>query len=76
MTWSVIVDTKAHKQLRKIPRAQNERILVALETLASNPYSGDIEKIAGEKDVCAVGSAITEYSTRSIRVNGPLMFLV
>ena len=50
MSWEVIVDPDARKQLKRIPRRDRERIRAALREFAANPYAGDIRKIEGEED--------------------------
>lgn len=51
MTWRLAVDPKARKQLRKIPKDYAQRILDVINGLASNPFAGDIEKMARQGDV-------------------------
>lgn len=51
MIWQIIVDSGARKQLKRIPRRDVERILEAISEFSVNPFSGDIEKVEGEKDV-------------------------
>lgn len=51
MNWTVVVDADARKQLKRIPRADAERIRAALREFVVNPYAGDIRKMEGEVDV-------------------------
>ena len=51
MNWGVRVAKYAAKNLKKIPSKDQARILEALREIAENPFSGDIEKIAGEAHV-------------------------
>ena len=49
--FQLIVDSSVQKQLRPLPKRDAERILSAIAELAVNPYSGDVIKMQGEKDV-------------------------
>lgn len=51
MNWELKVDDFAKKQLSRIPKKDVERIVLILRELAVDPYSGDIQKMRGEKDV-------------------------
>ncbi|MBU1015259.1 type II toxin-antitoxin system RelE/ParE family toxin [Patescibacteria group bacterium] len=50
MNWEVLVANAAKKRLRRFPKRDAEQILSAVEQFAVSPYSGDIEKMEGEKD--------------------------
>ena len=50
MHWDLIVDESVHKALRRIPRSDAERLYAAIQEFAVNPFTGDIEKMEGEKD--------------------------
>lgn len=45
------IDPAVFKYLEKIPRDNAERILFIIKNLATNPYSGDIQKMKGEENV-------------------------
>ncbi len=45
MTWSVNVAKDAQKLLAKIPAKDEEHIIVALQQMRSDPFSGDIVKL-------------------------------
>lgn len=51
MNWVLQVDSAVYKILRKIPGHDARRILFAIETLALDPFVGDIQKIKGETNV-------------------------
>lgn len=49
--WVLQIDPDISKKLQKFPQKDTKRILAAIEALTFNPYSGDIQKMAGEKNV-------------------------
>lgn len=49
--WVLQIDPVVFKTLKKIPRKNAERILFTIENLPFNPFSGDIQKMKGEKNV-------------------------
>lgn len=49
-SWVLRADPATYKFLEKIPRHDAERILLIIESLPNNPFSGDIQKMQGEKD--------------------------
>jgi len=51
MNWTVAVDPAARKQLKRIPKADAERIRAVAREFVVNPYAGDIRKMEGEEDV-------------------------
>lgn len=50
-SWSLEIDPQVYKNLKKLPRRDVERIVKTIESLPANPYLGDIQKMAGEKNV-------------------------
>lgn len=50
MSWELQISKSAKKNLKLFPKKDAEKILSALEDFFSNPYPGDIEKIAGEEN--------------------------
>ncbi len=50
MNWGLIVDDFVKKQLKRIPRHDTRRLLIAINELVINPFAGDIEKMEGEKN--------------------------
>ena len=48
--WGLEIDPDFFKELRRVPRADAERILSTIESLPLNPYEGDIQKMKGEKN--------------------------
>ncbi|MEK7062209.1 MAG: hypothetical protein AAB504_03460 [Patescibacteria group bacterium] len=51
LNWVLQIDPVIYKFLKKIPRKDAERILIAINVLPNNPFYGDIQKMGGEKDV-------------------------
>ena len=49
--WLLQVDPQVYKDIKKFPPKDVRRILGAIETLPTNPYAGDIQKMTGEDDV-------------------------
>jgi mRNA interferase RelE/StbE len=48
MSWAVAVSNRARKNLKRVPAADQQRILAALEVMRADPLSGDIVKLAGQ----------------------------
>ncbi len=46
--WNVEVRGKARKKLKKIPAKNAGMILEVIDGLKTDPFEGDIEKLAGE----------------------------
>ena len=51
MNWVLIIDKAVKKQLQKIPKKDREKIIATINEFVINPYTGDMEKMEGEKDV-------------------------
>ena len=51
MSWQLLVDNEVRKQLQKIPRPEADRLSLAMEGMAVDPFIGDIEKMRGEENV-------------------------
>ena len=49
--WGLKIDPDIYKFLSKITASQSEKILGTIKNLPFNPYSGDIKKIKGEKNL-------------------------
>jgi len=47
MSWHLVVAKSAGKELSKAPRRDAERLLAALEEMASDPFSGDVVQLKG-----------------------------
>ncbi|MBI2676751.1 MAG: type II toxin-antitoxin system RelE/ParE family toxin [Candidatus Yanofskybacteria bacterium] len=43
--WSVVVRKSAEKQLDRLSKSAQVKIILALETFKSNPFSGDIANL-------------------------------
>lgn len=50
MNWELHLRERAKRTIRRFPEKDRVRIAEALDELGSNPYSGDIEKLEGEKN--------------------------
>lgn len=50
-TWVLQIDPDVLKVLKKFPQKDNKRIVDVISRLTTTPYSGDIQKMKGEKDV-------------------------
>lgn len=50
MSWSVNFAKRAAKELHRIPVSEQKRIAEPVDQLEKNPFSGDIQKIQGEKN--------------------------
>jgi mRNA interferase RelE/StbE len=48
MSWAVAVSNRARRNLKRVPAADRERIMAALDALRSDPLSGDVVKLAGQ----------------------------
>jgi mRNA interferase RelE/StbE len=48
MSWAVAVSNRARRNLKRIPAADQQRILAALDAMGSDPLAGDIVKLAGQ----------------------------
>ena len=51
MNWGLIIDDDAKKQLSKIPKKEAHRIGEGIGEILIDPYSGDIQKIKGEREI-------------------------
>lgn len=50
MNWALEIDRHIIKQLRRIPYKDAVKIRIVIKALVSDPYEGDIKKMAGEDD--------------------------
>jgi mRNA interferase RelE/StbE len=48
MSWAVAVSNRARRNLKRVPAADQQRIMAALDALRSDPLSGDVVKLAGQ----------------------------
>jgi mRNA interferase RelE/StbE len=48
MSWAVTVSNRARRNLKRVPAADQRRIVVALEAMRSDPLAGDVVKLAGQ----------------------------
>lgn len=49
--WVLQIDPAVLKSLKKFPQKDSRRITTVIESLTTNPYSGDIQKMKGEDNV-------------------------
>ena len=47
--WESKIDEIVYRELRKFPKTYTQKILNVIEALPIDPYTGDIQKIKGEK---------------------------
>jgi mRNA interferase RelE/StbE len=48
MAWAVAVSNRAQRNLKRVPAADRQRIVAALEAMRADPLSGDVVKLAGQ----------------------------
>lgn len=49
--WVLQIDPAVLKSLKKFPQKDSKRVITVVESLSTNPYGGDIQKMAGEENV-------------------------
>ncbi len=49
--WVLQIDPEVLKSLQKFPQKDSKRIVAVIESLSTNPYGGDIQKMKGEDNV-------------------------
>jgi mRNA interferase RelE/StbE len=47
MSWAVAVSNGARRNLKRVPAADQARIMAALDAMRADPLSGDVVKLAG-----------------------------
>lgn len=48
--WDLQIDDSVYRYAAKFPKDDRRRIFEAVESLRTNPYNGDIEKLEGEEN--------------------------
>ena len=48
MSWAVVVGNRARRNLKRVPAADQQRIIAALDAMRSDPLAGDVVKLAGQ----------------------------
>lgn len=48
MAWIVVLSNRAERNLRRVPAADRERILSAVDEMCVDPLSGDVVKLKGQ----------------------------
>ncbi len=51
MNWTIIIGAQAEKQLRKFPAKDYERIRRVINTMETDPFFGDVNKLSGTENV-------------------------
>lgn len=51
MSWLIGLNSDAERQLRRIPKDHQRRIMRAIDSMSADPFFGDIQKMEGEKNV-------------------------
>lgn len=54
MSYQVIIKPAAQRQIRKLPRAAQVRVVARIEVLAETPYPPDVRKLTGSDDLFRV----------------------
>lgn len=50
MTWQIAINAGFHKKLIRIPHKDSERLEQALDQIEYDPFGGDTQKMAGQKN--------------------------
>jgi mRNA-degrading endonuclease RelE of RelBE toxin-antitoxin system len=48
MSWTIAVSDRARKNLERVPPADQQRIMAAIDAMHGNPLSGNVVKLAGQ----------------------------
>ncbi len=48
MIWTIGVSNRTQRNLERVPAADRERIMAAIDAMHSNPLSGDVVKLKGQ----------------------------
>jgi mRNA interferase RelE/StbE len=48
MSWAIAVSNRARKSLKRVPAADQARIMAALSAMQTDPLSGDLVKLSGQ----------------------------
>jgi mRNA interferase RelE/StbE len=48
MSWVIAVSNRARKSLKRVPAADQARIMAALNVMQTDPLSGDVVKLTGQ----------------------------
>ena len=48
MNWLIVVDNRARRNLKRVPAADQRRLMAALDSMQLDPLSGDVVKLAGQ----------------------------
>lgn len=49
--WVLQIDSAVLKDLKRFPQKDYQRIITAIQSLPNDPFTGDIQKMKGEKSV-------------------------
>lgn len=50
MNWSVYIVERATKQIKRLPKVDSLRVEETIDLMVSNPFTGDIKKLSGQKN--------------------------
>lgn len=50
VNWTYQVTGPAERELRKLPKNEQERIVRALRQMVDEPFAGDVRKLRGQGD--------------------------
>jgi mRNA interferase RelE/StbE len=73
-TWRVEFTTQAARELRKLPRAVQERLRPRIDALALNPRPDGVAKLSGEDDIWRI--RVGEYRVLYAVLDAELLVLV
>ena len=48
MSWTIAVSDRTRRNLKRVPAADQARIMAALSAMQTDPLSGDVVKLAGQ----------------------------
>ena len=58
MPYTVVIDTKAAREIHALPQREQERIIARAEALADNPRPPGCVKLAGESNLWRIRSGV------------------
>src|SRR5271155_711776 len=69
MTWNVIIEREAQRNLKRFPERDRNRIAAALVAMQQGPFAGDVVQLRGRQHI-GVGSGLTGSFLRSAWTSG------
>jgi mRNA interferase RelE/StbE len=58
MPYTVVIDTKAGREIRALPRQEQNRIVAKIEALAVNPRPAGCVKLSGDSGLWRIRSGV------------------